>query len=99
MTLVDDADYMKTDFDVVETINDEDVKIEETLMSQIVELLSRFGATSLPPSVINKLQKGITSEELSNQLCQYFPISLENKQKYKRQISRFFISSIKHLKK
>ena len=81
LTLVDDADYMKTDFDVVETINDEDVKIEETLMSQIVELLSRFGATTLPPSVINKLQKGITSEELSNQLCQYFPISLENKQK------------------
>ena len=78
--LADDADYMKTDFDVIESVISEDAKVEETLMSQIVDILSRLGASILPPSVLNRFQKGITADEMANTFCQFFPFTLNDKQ-------------------
>ena len=74
-------DYLKTDFKVIESVVDGSVEEEEKLMDGIVNLLSRFGASSLPPSLINRLHKGISSEDLTNQLCQYFPFELKDKEK------------------
>ena len=77
--IVDDADYYKTDFDVVELIS-VDSNAESTLLDSIVSNLASFGSTNLPPSLINRLQKGITSEELTNQLAQALPFTFEEKQ-------------------
>lgn len=79
--LSDDKDYMKTDFEVQDVIKPTNVKDEEAIMAQIIDLVSRFGASMLPPSVISRLQKGITSEELANQLSQYLSINIEDKHK------------------
>ena len=80
-SLTDDKDYMKTDFNFVDVLATEDSKYEETLMNKIVETLSKIATIALPPTIINRLQKGISSEELSNQLCQFFPLRLEDKQR------------------
>lgn len=73
-------DYLKTDFDVIESIDGSDEKNESALMDQIVNLLSHFGGTNLPPSLINRLQKGISAEDLSNQLCHYLLVSPSDKE-------------------
>jgi ATP-dependent Lon protease len=77
--IVDDYDYYKTDFDIVELVS-VDKNAESQLLDSIVTNLASFGSTNLPPSVINRLQKGITSEELTNQLGQALPFSFEEKQ-------------------
>lgn len=74
-------DYLKTDFDVIESIDGSDEKNESALMDQIVNLLSHFGGTNLPPSLINRLQKGISAEDLSNQLCHYLLVSPSDKER------------------
>ena len=78
--LQDDADYMKTDFDVIESTVSDDAKAEESLMAQIIDTLIKLGPSIIPPSAISRFQKGVTSEELTNHLAQFFPFSLEEKQ-------------------
>lgn len=74
-------DYLKTDFDAIESIDGSDEKTESALMDQIVNLLSHFGGTNLPPSLINRLQKGISAEDLTNQLCHYLLVSPADKER------------------
>lgn len=78
--VVDDKDYFKTDFNVLESVIS-DSEYEEKLMNQIVDILSKMVAISIPPTLINRLQKGISSEDLSNQLSQFFPFVLSDKEK------------------
>ena len=80
-TLADDNDYYKTDFDVIESVVEADPKEEEQIMNKIIQILSSFGASTLPPSFVNRLQKGISSEELTNNLCQFFPFVLDDKER------------------
>ncbi len=81
LSLTGADDYLKTDFDVIESIDGSDEKNESALMDQIVNLLSHFGGTNLPPSLINRLQKGISAEDLSNQLCHYLLVSPSDKER------------------
>ncbi len=81
LNIESDDDYFKTNFVIAESLNSSDYKKENKLMDNIVNSLSQFGAMSLPPSLINRLQKGISSEALANQLCQYLPLELEDKEK------------------
>ena len=55
-------------------------KEEQDLMDNIITTLSTLGNMHFPPSLINTLQKGITAEELTNQLANTFPFSLAEKQ-------------------
>ena len=79
--LADDNDYYKTNFEVIDQVEVSDPKLEEQLMDQIVQILSSFAGSSLPPSLINRLQKGISAEDLSNQLAQFFPFVIADKEK------------------
>lgn len=81
LSLKDDKDYLKSDFDVVESSVVNDQKLETSLVDEIINLLSKFSASTLPPTLINRLQKGISAEDLTNQLSQFFPFTFQDKEK------------------
>ena len=68
------------DFDALGTIYSRTQEEEKQYVDRIINELQSLGATSLPPSLINRLQKGITAENLCNQLAFFFPFALEEKQ-------------------
>lgn len=77
--LLDDKSYFEGDFEVITTTcSCSPQELDETV-NQIVEDLSHFGGIQLPPTLINRLQKGISSEDLVNQLLQFFPLDLKDK--------------------
>ncbi len=75
----EDDPYL-ADFDALNTIYSKTQEEEKQYVDQIINQLQALGATSLPPSLVNRLQKGITAENLCNQLAFFFPFALEEKQ-------------------
>lgn len=75
----DDA-YL-TNFETLETISSLDHKEEQYYVDQIVNTLQSFSATTLPATFVNRLQKGVTAEELANNLSHQFPFTIADKQK------------------
>lgn len=71
--------YMAT-YDILSTKYSKNEKEEQELMDRVIALLTSFGNTNFPSSLINRLQKGITAEELTNQLANIFPFSLADRQ-------------------
>ena len=68
-------------FETLETIASLDHKEEQHYVDQIVNTLQSFAATTLPANFVNKLQKGVTAEELANNLSHQFPFTIADKQR------------------
>ncbi len=103
LTLKDDKDYLKADFDVVESVVVSDPKLEESLIDQIINMISKFSASTLPPTLINRLQKGISAEDLTNQLSQFFPFTFQDKEKLLEEVDvinrlEFILDTLEEIK-
>lgn len=103
LTLKDDKDYLKADFDVVESVMVSDPKLEESLIDQIINMISKFSASTLPPTLINRLQKGISAEDLTNQLSQFFPFTFQDKEKLLEEVDvinrlEFILDTLEEIK-
>ncbi|MDD6301755.1 MAG: endopeptidase La [Bacillales bacterium] len=77
----DEEESYYCDFKVLETIASGTREEEQVIVDEIINILQSFGPNNLPPSFINKLSKGITAEELVDQLAFQFPLPLQDKQK------------------
>ena len=75
-----DESYM-CNFETLETITSLDRKEEQRYVDQIVSTLQTFAASTLPATFVNRLQKGVTAEELANNLSYQFPFTIADKQK------------------
>lgn len=77
----DNDDPYMCNFEMLETISSLSQKEESFYVDQIVNTLQSFAASTLPATFVNKLQKGVTAEELANNLSFQFPFSIADKQK------------------
>lgn len=78
---LDSTFYYVTDADEVESIQFKDVQQEKSVITQLADaLLETPLETSIPRPVIYRMQKGISAEELSNQLSNYLPFEVEMRQ-------------------
>ena len=68
-------------FETLESISSLDHKEEQFYVDQIVNTLQSFAASTLPATFVNRLQKGVTAEELANNLSYQFPFNISDKQK------------------
>lgn len=77
----DNDDPYMCNFEMLETVSSLSQKEESFYVDQIVNTLQSFAASTLPATFVNKLQKGVTAEELANNLSFQFPFSIADKQK------------------
>lgn len=74
-------DAFMTKIEVLKSISSGDSTVQASSVDEIINVLQSFGPTTLPPTLVNRLQKGISAEDLVNQLANQFPLALDSKQR------------------
>lgn len=78
---LDSSYFYEANASVVPSINIEDKKLEKELVTTIANLLQKsLIEKTLPRPVIYRMQKGISAEDLANQLSNYLPIDFPSRQ-------------------